>query len=124
MNERTDQRTIDETAAWGTISRHIGRKKLIFHVIDIPDYTPEEKKAIFQRFALPKVLKRMGLKDDECIMTDEALDAVIEMYSETTGIRDLEQAAEHIAANALYQIEVHHMNSVTFDGAMVRNLLL
>ena len=95
-----------------------------FAVIDIPDYTPEEKKAIFQRFALPKVLKRMGLKDDECIMTDEALDAVIEMYSETTGIRDLEQAAEHIAANALYQIEVHHMNSVTFDGAMVRNLLL
>lgn len=95
-----------------------------FAVIDIPDYTPEEKKAIFQRFALPKVLKRMGLKDDECIMTDEALDAVIEIYSETTGIRDLEQAAEHIAANALYQIEVHHMNSVTFDGAMVRNLLL
>ena len=95
-----------------------------FAVIDIPDYTPEEKKAIFQRFALPKVLKRMGLKDDECIMTDEALDTVIEMYSETTGIRDLEQAAEHIAANALYQIEVHHMNSVTFDGAMVRNLLL
>ena len=95
-----------------------------FAVIDIPDYTTEEKKSIFQRFALPKVLKRMGLKDDECIMTDEALDAVIEMYSETTGIRDLEQAAEHIAANALYQIEVHHMNSVTFDGAMVRNLLL
>lgn len=95
-----------------------------FAVIDIPDYTPEEKKAIFSRFALPKVLKRMGLKENECIMTDEALDAVIEMYSETTGIRDLEQAAEHIAANALYQIEVHHINSVTFDGAMVRDLLL
>ena len=95
-----------------------------FAVNDIPDNSPDEKIAIFQRFALPKVLKRMGLKDDECIMTDEALDAVIEMYSETTGIRDLEQAAEHIAANALYQIEVHHMNSVTFDGAMVRNLLL
>ena len=95
-----------------------------FAVIDIPDYTPEEKKAIFSRFALPKILKRMGLKDDECIMTDEALDAVIEMYSETTGIRDLEQAAEHIAANALYQIEVHHVSSVTFDGKMVRDLLL
>ena len=66
----------------------------------------------------------MGLKEEECIMTDEALDAVIEMYSETTGIRDLEQAAEHIAANALYQIEVHHVSSVTFDGNMVRELLL
>ena len=95
-----------------------------FAVIDIPDYTPEEKKAIFQRFALPKVLKRMGLKDNECIMTDEALDAVIEMYSYTRGIRYLELAAVNFAANSLYLIDVHHMNSVTFDGAMVRNLLL
>ena len=29
-----------------------------FAVIDIPDYTSEEKKIIFSRFALPKVLKR------------------------------------------------------------------
>ncbi len=67
-----------------------------FAVIDIPDYTPEEKKAIFQRFALPKVLKRMGLKDDECIMTDEALDAVIKMYSETTGISEIWNKPQNI----------------------------
>ena len=41
----------------------------------------------------------------------------------TSGIRDLEQAAEHIAANALYQIEADHVTSVTFDAEMVRNLL-
>ena len=29
-----------------------------FAVIDIPDYTPEEKKIIFSKFALPKVLNR------------------------------------------------------------------
>lgn len=34
-----------------------------------------------------------------------------------------EQAAEHIAANALYQIEVNHVESVEFDGKMVRDLL-
>ena len=51
------------------------------------------------------------------------MDAVIEKFSDTTGIRDLEQAAEHIAANALYQIEVDHVKSVTFDAEMVRNLL-
>ena len=33
-----------------------------FAVIDIPDYTPEEKKIIFSRFALPKILKRMSLR--------------------------------------------------------------
>jgi ATP-dependent lon protease, bacterial type len=94
-----------------------------FAVIDIPDYTPEEKKVIFSKFSLPKVLKRMSLKAEECIMTEEALNEVIELYSNTSGIRDLEQAAEHIAANALYQIEVNHVESVEFDAEMVRELL-
>ena len=94
-----------------------------FAVIDIPDYTSEEKKIIFSKYVLPKVLKRMSLKQEECIVTEEALDAVIKKFEDTTGIRDLEQAAEHIAANALYQIEVDHVKSVTFDAEMVRNLL-
>ena len=94
-----------------------------FAVIDIPDYTKEEKKIIFSRFALPKVLKRMSLKKEECIVTEEGLEAVMDIFAYTSGIRDLEQAAEHIAANALYQIEVNHVASVSFDGTMVRELL-
>ena len=94
-----------------------------FAVIDIPDYTPDEKKIIFSKFALPKVLKRMGLRENECVVPDEALDAVIEKYINTSGIRDLEQAAEHMAANALYQIEVNHVSEVVFDAEMVRSLL-
>lgn len=94
-----------------------------FAVIDIPDYTPEEKKIIFSRYVLPKVLKRISLRPEECIVTDEALDAIVEKYEDTSGIRDLEQAAEHIAANALYQIEVDHLKGVTFNGEMVRELL-
>ena len=95
-----------------------------FAVIDIPDYTPEEKKIIFSRFALPKVLRRMSIREDECIMTEEALEAVVARYADTSGIRDLEQAAEHIAANALYRIEVEHVPCVTFDADMVRELLV
>ena len=94
-----------------------------FAVIDIPDYTPDEKRIIFSQFALPKILKKIGLKENECIMTPEAVDAVIEIYKNTSGIRDLEQAAEHITANALYRIEVNHVKSVTFDADMVRELL-
>ncbi len=94
-----------------------------FAVIDIPDYTSEEKKIIFSKYALPKVLKRMSLQEKECVITEEALDAIIEKYANTTGIRDLEQAAEHIAANALYQIEVNHVSEVTFNADMVRELL-
>ena len=93
-----------------------------FAVIDIPDYTKEEKKIIFTRFALPKVLRRMGLREGECIVTPEAVEAVVDLYSHTTGIRDLEQAAEHIAANALYRIEVNKVKNVTFDVVMVNEL--
>ena len=93
-----------------------------FAVIDIPDYTPEEKKIIFSQFALPKVLDRMGLRKEECIVGDDALEAVIQKFANTTGIRDLEQAAEHMAANALYQIEVDHVDSVTFDAEAVKAL--
>ena len=94
-----------------------------FAVIDIPDYTREEKKTIFSRFSLPKVLKRMGLHEDECIVSEEALEVVVEQFKETTGIRDLEQAAEHLAANALYQIEVDHVKQVVFTAEMVKALL-
>ena len=95
-----------------------------FAVIDIPDYTKEEKMIIFTKFSLPKVLRRMGLREGECIVTPEAVEAVVDLYAHTTGIRDLEQAAEHIVANALYQIEVDHLEQVTFTGEMVRELLL
>lgn len=94
-----------------------------FAVIDIPDYTPEEKKIIFAKYALPKVMKRMSMSENECLVTADALDAIIETYRDTTGIRDLEQAAEHIAANALYQIEVNHVSKVIFDADMARRLL-
>ncbi len=93
-----------------------------FAVIDIPDYTAEEKKVIFSKFALPKVLKRISLQSEECIVPEETVEAVIEKFADTSGIRDLEQAAEHIAANALYQIEVNHVSQVVFTPEMVQDL--
>ena len=94
-----------------------------FAVIEIPDYSREEKKVIFSRFALPRVRERIGLLEEECIVTDQALEAVVDRFAGTSGIRDLEQAAEHIAANALYQIEVEGKSSVVFDEDMIRELL-
>lgn len=94
-----------------------------FAVIDIPDYTKEEKKEIFRRFSLPKVLKRMGMSSNECIVTEDGLDALLEKFVISTGIRNVEQAAEHLAANALYQIEVDGVSSVTYDRSAVEKNL-
>lgn len=95
-----------------------------FAVIEIPDYSAEEKKVIFSRYALPKVLKRMGLKTDELVIPEHALDALVEHFANTSGIRELEQAAEHMVANALYQIEVDHVPQVVFTPEKVRDLLV
>ena len=94
-----------------------------FAVLDIPDYTPEEKKEIFRRFSLPKTLSRMGMKSEEFTLDDEALDAIIEYCSFSTGCRALEQAAEHLAANALYRIETEGVKQVGFTAKEVRQLL-
>ena len=95
-----------------------------FAVIDIPDYTVQEKKEIFRRFSLPKVLKRMGMSPEECQVTEDGLDAVMEKFVISTGIRNVEQAAEHLAANALYQIEVDGVKSVIYDKENVNKLCL
>ena len=55
-------------------------------------------------------------------MGDDALEAVLDYFENTTGIRDLEQAAEHLAAHALYMIEVEHVNEVIYNAEMVREL--
>ncbi len=94
-----------------------------FAVIDIPDYTREEKKTIFLRFSLPKVLARLGMKKEECVVTDEAVEVILDTCKDVTGVRDLEQAAEHLAANALYRIETEHVETVTFDRALAEKVL-
>jgi ATP-dependent Lon protease len=94
-----------------------------FAVIDIPDYTPEEKRIIFRDYSLPKVLRRMGMSQKECTILPDAVDAIIDLYRERPGCRDLEQAAEHLAGHALYEIETGDTKKVEFDAAKARSLL-
>ena len=94
-----------------------------FAVIELPDYSFEEKKAIFTGFTFPRILNRIGMNPAECVITPDGLDEIIKAYENTTGIRDLEQAAEHIAANALYCIETGKEKSVTYDSTRIKALL-
>lgn len=94
-----------------------------FAVIEIPDYSREEKKIIFTRFSLPKILKRMSMKAEEVVVTEDGLEKIVDLCSGASGIRDVEQIAEHIAANALYRIEVEHVASVTYDAQSISTLI-
>ena len=94
-----------------------------FAEIEIHDYTPDEKRIIFTDFSMSKILKRMGMMQGEMSVTPGAVDAVIERFRDETGVRDLEQAAEHLAAHALYRIETEGISTVRFDETEVRRLL-
>ena len=94
-----------------------------FAVIELPDYTADEKKAIFKDFTMPKILKKIGLSPSECLITEDGLAQIIDIHKNISGIRDLEQSAEHIAANALYQIEALGATTVTFDAKAIKELL-
>ena len=94
-----------------------------FAVIDIPDYTRDEKKTIFSKFSLPKVLKRMGMRPEGCVVTEEGAYAVVDRFASMPGVRDLEQAAEHLAANALYRIETQGISGVVYEKEDVEKLL-
>lgn len=76
----------------------------------------------FCEIFFPKVLKRIGLHENECVVLDDGLDAVLDIFKDTTGIRDLEQAAEHLAAHALYMIEAEHQTQVVYNAEMVQEL--
>lgn len=94
-----------------------------FAVIELPDYTLDEKKVIFNEYALPKVLKRIGLNREEIVIDDDALDAIMSICKDTSGIRDIEQAAERLVANALYQIEAEGKSVVEFTPDIINKLL-
>ncbi len=94
-----------------------------FAVIEIQDYTKEERYVIFRDYTMPKVLKRIGILPQECIVTPQGVQAVLDFYENEPGVRRLEQAAEQIAANALYQIETKQITSITYDKEDIIQLL-
>ena len=63
------------------------------------------------------------MSKEECRITPDAVDSIIELYKDKPGCRDLEQAAEHLAAHALFEIETGGARCVEFDAAKTRELL-
>ena len=94
-----------------------------FAVIELPDYTHEEKRTIFLKYSLPRVLRRLGLSEKECVVTIDAADVVVDHYRNVSGVRDLEQAAEHMAAHALYLIETTGVKTVRYDKKTAEELM-
>src|SRR5690349_5890478 len=60
-------------------------------VIEIPGYTRREKLDIATAHLLPKQLEDHGIKKDQVLITNKALEAVIDHHTREAGVRNLER---------------------------------
>jgi ATP-dependent Lon protease len=60
-------------------------------VIRIDGYTEDEKVAIAKHHLVARQLERNGLRDDEVVLTDEALRVIVGDYTREAGVRNLER---------------------------------
>jgi ATP-dependent Lon protease len=73
-------------------------------VIRIPGYTEDEKANIARRYLLPKQVKQNGLKVDELVVADSAIQDMIRYYTREAGVRNLERELSKIGRKAVKQL--------------------
>ncbi len=73
-------------------------------VIPLAGYTEDEKAEIARRHLIPKQVKNHGLKPDEFVLTDAALQEIIRTYTREAGVRNLEREIARLARKAVTKI--------------------
>lgn len=73
-------------------------------VIRISGYTEDEKLQIVKRYLIPKQFKLNGLKEKECIVSDDAIRNIIRLYTREAGVRNLEREIANLARKATKEI--------------------
>jgi ATP-dependent Lon protease len=60
-------------------------------IIELSGYTPEEKEEISKNYLIPRQKKNCGIKDDQLVISDNALKKIITEYTAEAGVRNLER---------------------------------
>jgi len=88
-------------------------------VIRLPGYTEDEKRAIAERYLVPKQLKANGLKDEELRFSDEALLELIRYHTREAGVRELERQIAKVCRKVLRE----RLEKEAKEGAQAPQLL-
>ncbi len=73
-------------------------------VIRLAGYTEDEKVNIARQYLLSKQMKNNGLKDGELEVTDDALRAIIRLYTREAGVRSLERLLSKICRKTVKRL--------------------
>ncbi|HEV2150591.1 MAG TPA: endopeptidase La [Longimicrobiaceae bacterium] len=91
--------------------------------VEFRGYTEQEKKAIAERYLLPRQVEEAGLEEEELQVTDAALRSVISEYTREAGVRQLEREVGKLARKAARRIASGTVSHVTVDEAVVKDFL-
>jgi len=92
-------------------------------VIELPGYTPREKRSIARDFLIPRQLSEHGLSPERLDFSDEAIDAMVESYTNEAGVRKLEQQAAAICREIAVRLANGEDVSIMADPEFVQGVL-
>ncbi len=73
-------------------------------IISLSGYTEDEKVEIAKQHLLPKVMKNHGLRDKEFSVADDALTAIVQVYTREAGVRNMERELAKVARKAVTKL--------------------
>ena len=91
--------------------------------VSIDGYTADDKVAIAREYLLPRQLERAALSDGELVLTDEALQALVDRYTREPGVRALERHLAKIARKVVTRLATSDEASVTVDEKALRDFV-
>jgi ATP-dependent Lon protease len=75
-------------------------------VLQLAGYTEQEKVEIAKRFLAPKAVEGAGLTKDNIVITDEAIQTVIQRYTREAGVRNLEREISSVCRKVARKVVV------------------
>ncbi len=92
-------------------------------IIPIAGYTAGEKKAIANKYLIPRQLRENGLRGKEISFTDEGINTIIGSYTREAGVRNLEREIGGICRKFVTRYSEGKIKSVTVNPRIVQDYL-
>ena len=92
-------------------------------IISLAGYTEDEKREIARQHLLPKVMKNHGLKEKEFSVSDDALTAMVQVYTREAGVRNMERELAKIARKAVTMIVKKEATVIDVTAANLSDFL-
>ena len=92
-------------------------------IIHLSGYTDSEKCTIATQYLIPRQVRENGLRIEEVVFTEDALQTIIRSYTREAGVRNLEREIGSICRKVVTSIAEGKQEKVVIDPEKVREYL-